>query len=86
MRSESLVSRAFHQVFRAGFLLVGITDVDPSAESEPRSSCLGQADKTTLETTATTTNRVANGGREPRERGGLWGKARLGSHLYGNKR
>jgi hypothetical protein len=68
MRSESLVSRAFHQVYRAGFLLVGITDVDRSAESEPRSSCLGQADKTTLETTATTTNRVANGGREPHER------------------
>jgi len=37
MRSESLVSRAFHQVFRAGFLLVGITDVDRSAKVEPRS-------------------------------------------------
>jgi hypothetical protein len=40
MRSESLVSRAFHQVYRAGFLLVGITDVDRSAESEPRSFLL----------------------------------------------
>jgi hypothetical protein len=41
VRSESVVSRAFHQVFRAGFLLVGITDVDRSAESEPRSFLLG---------------------------------------------
>jgi hypothetical protein len=41
IRSVSLVSREFHEVFRVGFLLAGISDADQLAEVRPRSFLLG---------------------------------------------